>query len=514
MKEAAWGRAREAGGHATSRRLRVPGPVLWTAAVSLVAVLWMTFVMPMGDALDEAEHAYRAYQLALGHLFPQFFSCVAHPKAAACTAQTGRLVPLRRVGGQIDTAFYHVLHRLFRESLTSQGTHFNPASYAAFFKLTLGGPSTVFAHFENTVLYSPLNYAPQTVVFFFGRVLSAPVLATLFIARLIAGLVWAALVTSSVALMRRWRWLWVTVVLVPTALAQGPSLSSDSVVFGVVSVAVAYALRLAHAGEPLRRSQIARLSALGLALGLLKFPIPLVAFAVAVLVWPLIGRGRARSVALAALVGPCLAATAWWNATIDKYFLPYRNTVFNASERHYISQHAQVHYILTHLVEVPGLLWKTLTVGRLFQVDGTVGTYGTHFFSGWFAVPWLIVAALFVLTYAERDGPPPRMRVALAGLLVVCLLVTVFALYLTWNGVGAPYIQGVQGRYFAPLLVLFVPLLVGAVRVSWSAPPWAAPAAAMTLSGVGALFLFETTAWTYYHQAAWQVAPRVVSQLF
>lgn len=496
------------------RRLRLPGPVGWTAAIALIAVLWMTFVLPIGDGLDEAEHAFRAYQLSLGHLYPQFFSCVGHALSAACKGQSGRLVPRMRVGGLVSTSFYQVLHTLFRESLTRQGTHFNPGSYAAFLNLSLGGSSTVFAHFENTVLYSPVNYVPQTIVFWVARVLAAPVLATLFIARLIAGLVWMGLVTGSVALMRRWRWLWSMAVLIPTGLAQGASLSADSIVLGLVAVSVAYALRLAHAGEPLRRSQVARLAGLSLLLGLLKFPIPLVIVGIVVILWPLWGRGRARWAALGAVTVPGLAATAWWNSAINSYFLPYRDTVFNAPDRRYINQHAQFQYVLNHLVDMPGLFWHTLTAGRLFQVDGLVGTYGTHFFSGWIAVPWLIVFAALVLTSVDGTGPSRRTRAALAGLLVLCLLVTAFALYLTWNGVGASLIEGVQGRYFAPLLVLFIPLLVGAVKLRRRVADRVVPVSVMVTSAAGALILFESTAWTYYHQPAWQVLPRVVGQVF
>jgi len=495
-------------------RLRLPGPVLWTAVVALLAVVWMTFAVPIGDGLDEAEHVFRAYQLALGHLYPQFISCALHPKPVGCNGQSGYLVPHRRVGGYLNKSLFLVIHKLFRLSLGRQGTHFNPSSYSRYLGLTLNASNTVFPHFENTVLYSPVNYVPQTVVFWFARQLSAPVVTTLFLARLVAGLVWAALVTCSVALMRRWRWLWSVAVLVPTGLAQGPSLSADSVVLGLVAVSVAYAFRLAHAGEPLRRSQVARLAVLGLLLGLLKFPIPLVLVGVVLIVWPLLGRGRSRSAALAALLVPCFAAAAWWNVTINAYFLPYRNTVFNVSEREHINQHAQIHYVLTHLLDMPALFWNTFTAGRLLQVDGLVGAYGTHFFNGWFAVPWLILVGALVLVYPQRAAPPRRLRAALAGLFVVCFLVTVFALYTTWDGVGAPIVQGIQGRYFAPLLVLVIPILVGAVKLPWRIPKWFTPAAAMTLSGLGAIYLFETTAWTYYHQPAWQVLPRVVRVLF
>jgi uncharacterized membrane protein len=474
----------------------------------------MTFVMPIGDVLDEAEHAFRAWQLSLGHLFPQSFSCVTHPKSVACTGQTGRLVPHRRIGGYVDRSFFVVLHRLYRDTLTRLGSHFNPNVYVPFMHYALGGSATTFAHFENTVLYSPVNYVPQTIVFWFGRVLAAPALATLFIARLIAGLVWAALVTWSVALMRRWRWLWSVAVLIPTGLAQGPSLSSDSVVLGVVALALAYALRLAHAGAPLRRSQVARLALLALLLGLLKFPIPLVVFAMVIIVWPLLGQVRARTAALAAIVLPCLIAAAWWNEAANRYFVPYRDTVFNAPKRVYINQHQQLHHVLTNLIDMPALVWNTLTAGRLLQLDGLVGTYGTNSLSPWVAAVWLVAFGALILVCAERGGPPRRTRIALSVLLFVCLLVTAFALYLTWNAVGASVIEGVQGRYFAPLMVLFIPLLIGAVRWPRPIPDWVVPVAAMTISSLGAVVLFESTAWTYYHHPAWQAAGQVVSTLF
>ena len=428
--------------------------------------------------------------------------------------RSGYLVPHRRVGGYLDRSFFFMLHKLFRDGLKRLGTHFAPSTYTRFVGFTFGSSGTVFVHFENTVLYSPVNYVPQTIVLWFGRHFSAPILATLFAARLAAGLVWAALASASVALMRRWRWLWALAVLVPTALAQGPSFSSDSAVLGVVAVAAAYALRLRHAGEPLRRSQVARLAALALLLGLLKLPIPLVAFALVAIVWPSLGVGRARALAASAILAPCLAAAAWWNLTINAYFLPYRNTVFGRSLRRHISQHGQIHYILTHLASMPALLWNTLTSGKLIQLSGLVGTDGTRSIDATLATLWIVGFLLIVLTHGERDGPTARTRAALLGVLVVSLLATAFALYITWTGVGASSIDGMQGRYFTPLLLLVIPLLIGGVRLRLRSPAWLLPLSVMVLSGAGALVLFETTAWSYYHQPGWQVLPRVLGTLF
>ena len=105
---------------------------------------------------------------------------------------------------------------------------FDPRSYAPLLAATFGGSRLVYAHFENTALYSPANYLPQIVVFWIARNVGEPIVATLFTVRLVGGLVWAALVSAAVAIVPRWKWLFSLVVLVPTALAQGSAISADS----------------------------------------------------------------------------------------------------------------------------------------------------------------------------------------------------------------------------------------------------------------------------------------------
>ena len=203
------------------RSLRPPSPVVWTGVLAVVSVLYMALVLPLGRGTDEAQHAFRAYQLSLGHLFPQLVSCSRRPIVLPCKVHyPGRLVPHKRTGGAISTTLYDVYARLARLANRSRVTRFYPHAYLSGLTKTLGGP-TIFAHFENTAIYSPINYLPQTLMMFIGRASSASVIATLFSARLLTGFVWAALVTAAVAITPRWKWLFVLVGLVPTALAQG-----------------------------------------------------------------------------------------------------------------------------------------------------------------------------------------------------------------------------------------------------------------------------------------------------
>ena len=112
-------------------RARVDTPVAWTAAVSALAVIYIAFVVPLGRAPDEAEHAFRAFQIASGGLLSEVIRCATHPRALPCTVHyPGPYVPGRRVGGTVPAGLYDVLEAL--GGLTRKVTvpPFDPHAYA------------------------------------------------------------------------------------------------------------------------------------------------------------------------------------------------------------------------------------------------------------------------------------------------------------------------------------------------------------------------------------------------
>ena len=495
--------------------------------ICAVSVIYVAFMLPLGFAPDEAEHAYRAYQLSLGTLFPAVVSCLTHPDLLPCKFHfPGHLVPHRRVGGQVSAGLYQVFQTVTAlappavavPAGTLPAVNFDPAVYNAAAGAALAGP-TLFAHFENTALYSPVNYLPQTLVFWLARTLSQPAIATLFAARLVMGLVWGSLVTAAVALTPRWKWQFALAVLVPTELAQGATLSADAMALALSAVTIAYALALADRDGPLSTWALARLSGLCLLLGLLKVPVPFVVPGVLVVVWPVLGSHlRERAGRLAVLALPAIAAAAWWNLSLGADFVPYRNTVFPQNEQVYISQSGQLHHLLTHISDIPSILWETAIKGDLFNLNGLVGTIGQDGRSGplpeWFALIWLAVFAALTIASGEGPGLTRRLRGLLAGSFVVYMLVTALGLYLTATALGADHVNGIHGRYYTPMLALAVPLLAGLggarVRIGERAIAWTV----MAVSLAAMLTLFVHTSEAFYQQEPWQSLPRVVSALF
>ena len=510
---------------AIARELPLPGPVAWTAMIAGLSVLYFAFVVPLGRGTDETQHAFRAYQLASGHLFPQIVRCAAHPALLACRLQyPGPFAPGRRAGGQVSLALYQTYDQLLAlAQRPGFGQHFDPQVYARGLAAPIGGSSgagaaMMFAHFENTALYSPVNYLPQTLVFWIGRETGASVVGTVFAARLATGIVWAASATAAVALAPRWQWLVALVVLVPTALTHGAMLATDSSALALAALAIACSLRVAARGGPVRRRDLAVLAALCLLLGLLKVPMPVFLLAVLAIVWPVLGSGTRRARNVAAIALPGLAAATWWTLASNAYFVPYRDATFPAVFQVRISPTAQESHLLSHIYELPALLWNTLTGQQLLHLGGLVGTIGQDGGAGplpeWVAVAWLLALAVLVAGTHEGAAPRGRMRAALAGTGALYMLVVALGLYFTWTALRASAVNGIHGRYTTPALILLVPMLAGAGGSRLRIHPRVLAAAVIALTTALTAVVFVRTADYYYGQAPWDVVPRVLSAVF
>jgi uncharacterized membrane protein len=472
----------------------------------------MTLVVPLGSGPDEPEHTYRAFQLALGDLFPSIISCTGHAMRIACRGDTGPLSPATRAGGPVPpvlVATFDQLYALFHHHLVA--TPFKASDYSKLLGWTLGGSARRFANFENTALYSPVNYLPEIVVFWIAQHTSESVLAALFTARLATGLVWVALVTAAVALTPRWKWLFSLVVLVPTALSQSAVINADAASLGVVALTAAYALRLADRGRPPRPYQLALLALLGLVLGLMKLPLIVVLAAALAIVWPVLGHRRAWLAGAIALPG--LAASLWWNLASSTYFVPYRNIVYGVSTRALISQQAQEHYLLAHPYELPVILWNTAVPGHLLMLWEVVGTLGEAGLPEWFAIVWLVLFVVLAIG-SEDHGVTRAARWWIAGALAVYFIGTALALYVTWTQVGASSISGMHGRYFTLVLVFAIPLLAGLGSRWIGHRQRAIAAASVIISGLAAVTMFVYASYHYYGQGPWQVVPKLTSVLF
>ena len=99
-------------------------------------------------------------------------------------------------------------------------------------------------------------------------------------------------------------------------------------------------------------------------------------------------------------------------------------------------------------------------------IYGTMAHYGYFPFSGFITV----LCTFVVLTDTSEQGLRRRDRILVAGIvfLIVCFIWT--AMYISFTPVGADTINGVQGRYFIPVILPLL-LLFQTRRIENHIPP-------------------------------------------
>ncbi len=125
----------------------------------------------------------------------------------------------------------------------------------------------------------------------------------------------------------------------------------------------------------------------------------------------------------------------------------------------------QVHYLLSHPFAVVQVALQTLKNNHhpySHMFIGVLGWLDTPLPDPFYPLAWAVLWAAFAYGLSwGRSGAWRWTPVVAGGVFLFCFAAIHAALYLTWNVVGADYVQGVQGRYFLPLAFLVCLMIEG-----------------------------------------------------
>lgn len=457
-------------GEAPAPPVRRSGPGAWVASswqsiafllVFLLGGAAFIAVTPPGLNPDEPAHVYRAYQ-------------VAHGGMIADEAHGIQGIHDGDPGGYIPTAW----PKLFADAHFTRGfedtTSFRDLDWSALAAITDDG-DRAWQTFTNTVQYPPVAYVPQVIALKIGEALHLGMLAQLELGRAIGLLFVAGLLLGAARLAPVGRLLFFAVGLLPSVVAQAASFSADGVTIGLCVLATALALRWAlREGSPGWWRWVV-LGALFVAIALVKptyAPLAVIVAAIPVLnrsarrPWSLVSAGTVIVVA-AGVTLAWLRATSWVTQGVNPLNDP-------AAQRTFL-----LHNPLVFVKAVLRSLFLDYPTGLTDQ-KGEIwrGVFGSF---SWLRAPLpmffvllLTVALVLALLVVEpheraavtrlRSGVLWRVPVAAGAAIAVggvCL-----ALYIYYTVNEGQWLQGLQGRYFLPVLPAVLLLFIGGRLVS------------------------------------------------
>ncbi|MFL6195999.1 MAG: DUF2142 domain-containing protein [Thermoanaerobaculia bacterium] len=395
-------------------------PDRFVAVAGLVFGAILLFLTPPFQVPDEPAHFFRAYLVSEGgfQLLP-----VSHSQGAELPASLLAVVETAMGGIHGDPLPAGTVRKAWRIPLAPDRRE------------------PVF--FPNTLQYTFLPYLPQALAMTPGRLLGAPPLALLYLARLANLLFGVLAIAFAVGRLPAYRWLAALLALLPMTLFLLASASAD-----VTSIAAGFVLagtgaRLIWGPEgTARRSDLVLFTlstAVLCASKAVYLPLALLVI--------LIPAPRRRAAFLALHMAVCTLAAAW--------FLLRARQVEGARIGAGVDMGRQIHDALAQPPRFLGLVLR--------DYAEHAPRYGAQWMGnlGWLDTPLPIpllaafLAALVALLLLDTGGEirvSRWQRAVLAAAALGCLTLVSAAEYAIWTAYGADFIEGVQGRYFIPLV--------------------------------------------------------------
>jgi hypothetical protein len=417
--------------------------------------LVFAFGLPPCQVPDESAHFLRSYHLSEGHLFLRMTTAAEVPEQKLAWG-----------GGEVPDSVLRVMRAPALAALRSHPERkVRPADYQDLLRDPLAPGRRHTASFAAVSHYTFVPYLPQAAAIWLGRSLGLNALLLSYAGRL--GNLCAAVLLLYLAIRTTpvFKLVFGALGLLPMSVQQAASLSADASTSGAAFVLVAVLLRLAVGPpRPVRPRELAGLYFLAAWVGLCKLP-----FAPLALLYLAVPPGRLGSRHRYLLAGAGLLLVSFGAAALTSRAahagVPPSYTLragyhVSPGEQTEVIRAAPLRFArvcLRNCVE-NGPTWVTM-LWSLGCLDAPLPPLAANGF----------LIFLVILGLADRTpGIAVPVRVKAAAILAAgaCLVLILTALYLGWTAVGAEIIEGIQGRYFIPLLpLLLLPLYNQAVAI-------------------------------------------------
>lgn len=409
---------------------RMPLEKVFLVLGGYIGILYFV-TLPVFRAPDEINHYMRAFEISQGNLVSQHMGE---------DGVGGNYLPENTIPAELCEArnidYYKILENRNQEMNYEQ---------------------TVAYTFGNTALYAPLVYLPQTVGIIIGSLFTHKSVYLVYAGRLVTFLFCYLLLYFCIKnTVIRKNAVFLSCFM-PMLMSQIVSLSADAVTIVTAFALVTFCVKINlddTVGIIDNKKKIG-IAALTLLLSLCKIVYLPVCF---IILWLNRDKFKNRKDSIlfktVTLAVVSIVNVIW--LIISAGFLVEFNPGVDSKE--------QVKYVLTHLISYIGICANTFIVRAQGWLEEMVGSK-----LGWamdVEVPLILISAilvvlvLFIVIAGEEEEK--ELSVGGRGVLLLIVLATVAliftSLYVQWTPVANTLVNGIQGRYFIPLIPIVVTL--------------------------------------------------------
>ena len=382
--------------------------LIMTATLISVGFVFF-YICPLGMAPDEDFHFFRAFEISCGNLV---------------SAHMGN---------------------------SGEGGNYLPDALYDFYipNATIDWNDIKEFHFGNVSLYSPLSYLPQSVGIKIARLFTNNVQYIFYSGRLSNFLTSLILCTFAIWLIPFGNKVIFMAMLFPLTLQEMISLSPDGFVIGLSIFLLSYILHLSYKINRITIKQLIVLSITCIILSQCK-----IVYIVLLILLLLIPKDKFENKgeyiftkAIIPIISIILSI-AW--LTISSGFLVEFQPGVNTAE--------QIKYVITHLLEFYIISVRTTLTSGPYYIESMFGRY-----LGALNIPVsefiiFVLLVLYVYEVASNEELPINThkydKYIMLFTFLSCVALIFASLYVQWTPLRNDLINGIQGRYFTPIISL------------------------------------------------------------
>lgn len=396
--------------------------------VPIIAVLFM-FCMPSMKNHDELYHWYRICDISNGNLIAGFPN-EEIPFTSAHIKQN----ELEILGNKnwIDLR-YKDIYELYQNNNQSS--------------------ELVYTDISTSAVYSPIQYLPQSIGLVIAKFITNNAIVMSYFVRVFNVIFSIIILYLAIKITPFGKKILLFVSYIPIALEGFTSMSPDAITISVAFLLIVYVLRLTYNNEvkEIRTKEKVILGVLSSIIALCKIVYVPIVFMIFIIPWQKFKNKKDKVLSLSAISIIAVILNFTWLIIASKYVSEFRGG----------DSKLQLIQMISNPINYLNVLINTLNINGYSYINSLFGGQ-----LGWgelinlrFIVPFaLFIEILFIgITDNSIKNKFKPMQMTVIGIISLIITGLIFtSLYIQWTSVGNDIIEGVQGRYFLPILPLII----------------------------------------------------------
>ncbi len=411
-----------------NKERKIKKEFLFLGASLVIGIIFIFINVPQ-IRYDEHAHFWRAYEIASGNII----------------SRTTNKLP------------ESVIELFKREDGSYPNKEFNYETIKEKVQEPLNGEKSIVFPVGATGSLTPISYIPQVIGTLAGRILNLSPMIIFWLARITNLLCYIILVFFAIKLMpfEKWKSILMIIALFPMTMNLATTLSPDTVIIGATFLAISYVFHLKVAVEKITIQNIVILGILFMIPTVCKIVYFPVCFLLFILPKEKFENGLKRIL--------------YYILTLVIVFVPY----FVLNKLVSIGDYAIA--IRTNIIEQ--ILFTISDLGRDFitAVNTFYSESSSYFFEmigGWNTINIVSIVIFIILileTFNKNEESiqyvfTKKEKIIFLSIIFIETLGVIAAMYLGWTQAKQTVVEGIQGRYFLPILPL-VCMLAGKNKI-------------------------------------------------